>query len=103
MSTPAQIVSQGALSGFKQGMEQSATQAANDRLARQAKMSAIIGDSLNALPLPKDENGNPDINNPAYNDIMTRRQKLIGSLMDEYTPTQHANIVQRIGGLITGN
>ncbi len=73
------------------------------KLARQAKLSAIIGDSLNALPLPKDENGNPDINNPVYNDIMQRRQKLIGSLMDEYTPVQHANIVQRIGGLITGN
>jgi len=74
-----------------------------DRLARQAKLSAIVGDSLNALPLPKDDKGNPDINNPAYNDIMQRRQKLIGSLMDEYTPVQHANIVQRIGGLITGN
>ena len=72
-------------------------------LARQAKLSAIVGDSLNALPLPKDENGNPDINNPIYQQIYAKRQKLIGSLMDEYTPTQHANIVQRIGGLITGN
>lgn len=99
MSTPAQLFVQSANADVarKQEIEQ------QQKIARQAKLSAIVGDSLNALPLPKDDNGNPDINNPAYNDILQRRQKLIGSLLDEYTPTQHANVIQRIGGLITGN
>ena len=32
-----------------------------------------------------------------------KRQQLIHSLLDEYTPVQHANIVQRLGGLFTGS